>query len=92
MTVNYIDAAALFDIASHPVRLQVLVELCERDLMVYELVQLTGLDQSSLSQHLKRLRDFKLVTSRKRGKNVEYSAVPGLSEKLTTFTLRNFSS
>ncbi len=59
--------------------------------MVFELVQLTGLDQSPLSQHLKRLRDLKLVTSRKKGKNIQYSIVPGLPEKLVLFTLRNFS-
>jgi len=91
MTVDYIDAAKIFDLASSPVRLQVLVELSERDLMVFELVQLTGLDQSPLSQHLKRLRDLKLVTSRKKGKNIQYSIVPGLPEKLVLFTLRNFS-
>ncbi len=91
MTVDYIDAAKVFDLVSSPVRLQVLVELSERDLMVFELVQLTGLDQSPLSQHLKRLRDLKLVTSRKKGKNIQYSIVPGLPEKLVLFTLRNFS-
>lgn len=92
MTVDYMRAAELFDIASHPVRLRVLVELCEQDLMVFQLVQLTGLEQSPLSQHLKRLRDLDLVRSRRDGKNVYYSVVPGLAEKLTLFTLRNFST
>ncbi len=60
--------------------------------MVFEMVQLTGLDQSPLSQHLKRLRDANLVTCRKKGKNILYSAVPGLTEKLVLFTLRNFTT
>ncbi len=71
---------------------EMLVELCQRELMVYEIVQLMGLERSPLSQHLKRLRDANLVTCRKKGKNTLYSAVPGLTEKLVLFTLRSFTT
>lgn len=92
MTANHKNAARIFEAVSHPARLQVLTELSERDLMVFELVQLTGLQQSPLSQHLKRLRDLRLVTSRKKGKNIQYALTPGIAEKIVLFTLRNFST
>ena len=57
---------------AHPVRLQVLDLLSEREYSVEELTKLTGSGQSNLSQHLAALRQQKLVVPRRAGMNVYY--------------------
>jgi len=58
---------------AHPVRLQVLDLLSEREYSVEELTKLTGSGQSNLSQHLAALRQQKLVVPRRAGMNVYYA-------------------
>ena len=58
---------------AHPVRLQVLDLLSEREYSVEELTRLTGSGQSNLSQHLAALRQQKLVVPRRAGMNVYYA-------------------
>lgn len=49
---------------SHPERLLMLCRMDEGEVSVSELVELTGLSQSAVSQHLARLRDEAVVDSR----------------------------
>lgn len=49
-TINFIAASELFMVASSPTRLRVLAALSDRDMMVFELVEATGTESSSLSQ------------------------------------------
>ena len=58
---------------AHPVRLQVLDLLSEREYSVEELTKLTGSGQSNLSQHLAALRQQKLVVPRRAGMYVYYA-------------------
>jgi DNA-binding transcriptional ArsR family regulator len=58
---------------AHPIRLQVLDLLSEREYSVEELTKLTGSGQSNLSQHLAALRQQKLVVPRRAGMNVYYA-------------------
>jgi DNA-binding transcriptional ArsR family regulator len=58
---------------AHPVRLQVLDLLSEREYSVEELTKLTGSGQSNVSQHLAALRQQKLVVPRRAGMNVYYA-------------------
>lgn len=53
------------DLAGHPVRWQMLVELAGSDRQVGELTRLVGQPQGLISYHLGRLRDGGLVSSRK---------------------------
>jgi DNA-binding transcriptional ArsR family regulator len=57
---------------AHPIRLQVLDLLSEREYSVEELTKLTGSGQSNVSQHLAALRQQKLVVPRRAGMNVYY--------------------
>jgi len=57
---------------AHPVRLQVLDLLSEREYSVEELTKLTRSGQSNMSQHLAALRQQKLVVPRRAGMNVYY--------------------
>lgn len=56
--------AARFKLMSHPVRLLMLCRMDEGEVSVGELVALSGLSQSSVSQHLAMLRDEDVVSIR----------------------------
>ncbi|GGJ52532.1 ArsR/SmtB family transcription factor [Deinococcus roseus] len=64
--------AEFFKTLGHPLRLAILDALREGELSVGELQQRLDVDQSSLSQHLAKLRTFNFVTSRKEGTLVHY--------------------
>jgi DNA-binding transcriptional ArsR family regulator len=54
-------------------RLLILCELHQGELSVGALQSATGLSQSALSQHLARLREDKLVTTRRSAQTIYYS-------------------
>jgi len=58
---------------SHPERLLMLCRMDESEVSVSELVDLTGLSQSSVSQHLAMLRDEGVVTIRGEAQTRYYS-------------------
>ncbi len=58
---------------AHPTRLLIIDELRDGPRSVSELVELIGLRQSNLSQHLGMLRDQRLVIARREGQTVYYS-------------------
>ncbi len=66
------QAEALLKQLANASRLMVLCHLISGEKTVGELAILVGLSQSSLSQHLSKLRDAGLVESDKRGLSVYY--------------------
>lgn len=58
---------------SHPERLLMLCRMDEGEVSVNELVQLTGLSQSSVSQHLAKLREEDAVSIRGEAQTRFYS-------------------
>jgi DNA-binding transcriptional ArsR family regulator len=56
-----------FKILGEPARLQILAELCQRELKVQEICERTGLQQSNVSKHLRLMKDAGLVTCRREG-------------------------
>ena len=60
-------------IMSHPERLLMLCRMDEGEVSVSELVALTGLSQSSVSQHLAMLREEGVVTIRGEAQTRYYS-------------------
>ncbi|MCB2101453.1 MAG: winged helix-turn-helix transcriptional regulator [Rhodobacterales bacterium] len=73
LKANAAGATDLLKILSNPIRLKTLCSLAEGEMNVGELVQRTGAKQSCLSQHLSRLRDGGVVTTRRDGHLVFYS-------------------
>lgn len=67
------EAAKLLSLAGNEARLQVLELICEQEWDVGSLAKEINLSQSALSQHLKKLRDGKLVTTRRDAQTVYYS-------------------
>lgn len=66
-------ASALLKAMSHEHRLQILCNLVAGERSVSELENLVGLKQTTLSQHLARLRYVGLVNTRRSAQHIFYS-------------------
>lgn len=75
---NINDAAAGLRAIAHEVRLSILCDLAVREMNVSEMVEVTGATQSSISQHLAKMRALKIIAAERRGMEVYYRlAEPG---------------
>jgi ArsR family transcriptional regulator len=73
--------AEMCKVFTSPVRIEILNLLGEGKKTVSELVELTGLNQPNISQHLHVMREKKIVKTEKQGNNVFYSLTnPKISE------------
>ena len=73
MRGNASNAAQLLKAMSNEHRLLILCHLGEQELSVGQLNELVDLSQSSLSQHLARLRKDGLVKTRRESQTIYYS-------------------
>ena len=76
------DAARLLKALSNEKRLMILCQLGEGERAVGELLPLTDLSQSALSQHLAVLREEGLVTGRREGVSILYRIAEPAALKL----------
>ncbi len=63
-------------------RLTILCVLCKGELSVSELNELVDISQSALSQHLAKLREDKIVTSRRSSQTIYYSISDGVAKDI----------
>ncbi len=76
MSADVDGAAELLRALASPVRLGIIVELCAtQERCVHELVDVLGLAQPLVSQHLRVLRGARLITGRREGREIRYSLV-----------------
>lgn len=66
------DAAATLKLIANEQRLLLLCRLAQGECPVSALVELTGLSQSAVSQHLARLRDGGMVLTRREATTIYY--------------------
>jgi DNA-binding transcriptional ArsR family regulator len=77
------SAAKFLKALANPHRLMILCELLKGEQSVGALEQATGLRQSPLSQHLARLRQEELVSTRRVSQTIYYSlADPGVARMM----------
>lgn len=70
---NDIERAAFsLKAMSHPLRLKILCALGENELSVQDIVDRVGTTQSNVSQHLAKLRDKAILTSRRDANRIYY--------------------
>lgn len=67
------EAEAMLKLLANRNRLMILCHLVKHEKSVTELIDLVGLSQSALSQHLAKLREQDLVNADKRGQMIYYS-------------------
>jgi DNA-binding transcriptional ArsR family regulator len=72
MRSGHSTVAATFRALGDDTRLQILLLLGRREFCVCELVELFGLSQSAVSEHLRRLKDAGLAVDERRGMWVFY--------------------
>jgi DNA-binding transcriptional ArsR family regulator len=70
---GYAAASELLRALSAPLRLAIVSELREGPKCVHELVELLGVTQPLVSQHLRVLRSARLVEAERRGREIAYS-------------------
>lgn len=67
------DASKIFAMLGEPARMKIILALMEGELCVYHICEITGGKQSAISQHLRKLKDSKILKSRKEANQVLYS-------------------
>ncbi len=72
-TKGYEAAGELLRVLSAPARLAIVSELAGRPRFVHELVELLGMSQPLVSQHLRVLRGARLVMVERQGREAVYS-------------------
>jgi DNA-binding transcriptional ArsR family regulator len=70
---GYEAGAALLRALASPARLAIIDALGREPRCVHELMDCVGLPQTQVSQHLRILKDARLVAARRRGREVVYS-------------------
>lgn len=78
--------AHLFKALGHTKRLEIICLLQGHQLTVNQIVQMTALRQSAVSQHLMLLKDLDLVCAEKIGKEIYYSLCQAPFTQLATLT------
>ena len=85
------EVAAFLKLVANEQRLLLLCRLREGEASVGELVGLCNLSQSSVSQHLARMRDGGLVQTRRETTTIYYSIANQRVLALMQFLCENFS-
>ena len=67
------EAARFLQLIANPHRLCILCELGEGERSVSQLERIVEISQSALSQHLAKLRDANIVSTRRQGQSIFYS-------------------
>ena len=70
---RYEDVGDLFRVLASPVRVAIVDLLADHERLVHQLVEATGLAQPLVSQHLRVLRDARLVRRIRRGREIAYA-------------------
>lgn len=73
LTAKSEEAAALLMLLANPHRLQILCALLDGERSVSSLASVVDLSQSALSQHLAKLREAKIVATRRQAQSIYYS-------------------
>ncbi len=73
--LNYEKNAEVLKVLAHPIRIKILKELITRGACnVTQIVDILGIPQSTVSQHLSKMKSQKLIMSDRKGLQIYYSA------------------
>ncbi|EJS62434.1 transcriptional regulator [Bacillus cereus] len=73
--LNYEKNAEVLKALAHPIRIKILKELITRGACnVTQIVDILGIPQSTVSQHLSKMKSQKLIMSDRKGLQIYYSA------------------
>lgn len=73
---NFIEMAEILKVLAHPVRLCIIINLLKQgESNVTNMQECIKIPQSTLSQHLQRLRSAKLIEGKRTGLEVNYQII-----------------
>jgi len=72
---KYENISDILKSLAHPARLQIVIGLIKNECNVNEIKEKLGLPQSTISQHLKILKNSKIIKGRREGTNVCYKVI-----------------
>jgi len=78
------EAAELLSMIANPVRLLLLCSLVEGEKSVTELVVASGVSQSTVSQHLAKLRSIRIVSTRRDAQTIYYKLASIEAQQILT--------
>lgn len=84
MATKAAEAAELLSMMANPVRLLLLCSLVEGEKSVSELVAASDVSQSTVSQHLAKLRSLRLVATRRDAQTIYYRLASADVQKILT--------
>lgn len=87
--IDYDNISEILKALSHPVRLKMVVGLCEDECNVSHIQEVLNIPQATVSQHLRILRMMKIVEERRDGKKKCYKVCHPLVKKIIDL-LNNF--
>ena len=85
---DYGAASELLKVLSAPARLAIVIELAAQPCLVHELVERLEMSQPLVSQHLRVLRDARLVGVERRGREAVYALVDQQVAQLVADAIR----
>jgi DNA-binding transcriptional ArsR family regulator len=75
MTVDYEEITETFKALAHPARLEMVVGLIRDECNVAQIQKALGLPQSTISQHLRVLRNANVIKGRREGTKTCYRVI-----------------
>jgi ArsR family transcriptional regulator, lead/cadmium/zinc/bismuth-responsive transcriptional repressor len=86
---EYKALADTFHTLADPTRSKIVYSMLSQELCTCDLAAITGISESAVSQHLKVLRDLRLIKSRREGKVVYHSLDDGHIDALLAVCLQH---
>lgn len=82
MPKDYTDISAILKALSHPARIEIIDRLKRNGCNVSEVQKNLGLPQSTISQHLKILKNAGIIKSKRKGTKVCYEVEIGEARRI----------
>ncbi len=82
MSENYKQLAESLKALGHPIRLQIIAGLIKNECNVTQIQQSIGVPQSTISQHLKILKNAGIIEGRREGTNICYKVINNWIKKV----------
>lgn len=88
MTVNYEKVSETLKALAHPARLKIVTGLLKDECNVAQIQKVLGLPQSTISQHLRILKNADIIKGRKEGTKTCYRVTDAQVRKIVEITKR----
>ncbi len=86
---NLLKISEIFKILGDPTRLKIMFSILKTELCVCDIAELIDTTPSAVSHQLRNLKQLRLVTSRRSGKEIYYSLADEHVEKLFEIALEH---